>query len=100
LNENFIPNLQGLGIDMSEVWFMQDGARPHRTEQVLQLLNDHFGEKVIALDSARIMGEGIDWPTYSPDLNPCDFFLWGYLKDKVYAQKPPNSGTTRKHHSN
>jgi hypothetical protein len=62
LNENFIPNLQGLGIDMSEVWFMQDGARPHRKEQVLQLLNDHFGEKVITLESARIMGEGIDWP--------------------------------------
>jgi hypothetical protein len=34
------------------------------------------------------MGEGIDWPPYSPDLNPCDFFLWGYLKDKVYTQNP------------
>lgn len=22
---------------------------------------------------------------YSPELNPCDFFLWGALKDKVYA---------------
>ena len=25
-----------------------------------------------------------------PDLNPCDFFLWGYLKDRVYVPKPNN----------
>ena len=25
------------------------------------------------------------WP---PDLNPCDFFLWGYLKERVYEPKP------------
>jgi len=24
----------------------------------------------------------------SPDLTPCDFFLWGYLKAKVYEQRP------------
>ncbi|XP_017795069.1 PREDICTED: uncharacterized protein LOC108576567 [Habropoda laboriosa] len=24
----------------------------------------------------------------SPDLTPPDFFLWGYLKSKVYASKP------------
>ena len=29
----------------------------------------------------------IEWPARSPDLTPPDFFLWGYLKDKVYAQK-------------
>jgi hypothetical protein len=22
-------------------------------------------------------------PAYSPDLSPCDFFLFGYLKDKL-----------------
>ena len=24
------------------------------------------------------------WPARSPDLNPCEFWLWGYLKDRVY----------------
>ena len=33
-------------------------------------------------------GGGMDWPPYSPDLNPCDFFLWGYLKDRVYRGNP------------
>ncbi len=23
-----------------------------------------------------------------PDLTPCDFFLWSYIKSKVYATKP------------
>ena len=31
----------------------------------------------------------IGWPARSPDLNPCDsFFLWGYLKSKVYSYRP------------
>jgi hypothetical protein len=28
------------------------------------------------------------WPPYSPNLNPTDYFLWGYLKEKVYANNP------------
>ena len=24
----------------------------------------------------------------TPDLNLCDFFLWGYLKSKVYSNRP------------
>ena len=35
-------------------------------------------------------GDGIEWPPYSPDLNVCDFFLWGYIKDKVYKTSPQN----------
>ncbi|GBN36265.1 hypothetical protein AVEN_57767-1 [Araneus ventricosus] len=30
----------------------------------------------------------VHWPPYSPDLNPCDFFLWGHMKDLVYKKKP------------
>ena len=25
-----------------------------------------------------------EWPSNSPDLNPLDYFLWGYVKQKVY----------------
>jgi hypothetical protein len=24
------------------------------------------------------------WPTCSPNLNPCDFYLWGTVKQTVY----------------
>jgi len=30
------------------------------------------------------------WPPRSPDLSSCDFFLWGYLKGRVYTHKPRN----------
>ena len=30
----------------------------------------------------------VPWPTHSPNLSTCDFFLWGYLKSRVYTHKP------------
>ena len=35
------------------------------------------------------MGRGgpIQWPARSPDLSPLDFWLWGYLKNKVYVNE-------------
>jgi len=40
------------------------------------------------LDVISLRGD-IGWPLRSPDLTPCDFFfLWGYLKAKVYEQCP------------
>ena len=27
----------------------------------------------------------VDWTPFSTDLTPCDFFLWGHLKEKVYS---------------
>jgi len=30
----------------------------------------------------------VEWPARSPDLGPCDVFLWGYLKEKVFKHRP------------
>ena len=30
----------------------------------------------------------INWPSRSSDLTSPDFFLWGYLKERVYVNKP------------
>ena len=35
----------------------------------------------------RIISKAL-WPPRSPDLSPPDFFLWGALKGKAYANKP------------
>jgi len=32
----------------------------------------------------------IEWPARSSDLNLLDYFLWAYLKDRVYKTKPQN----------
>jgi hypothetical protein len=31
------------------------------------------------------------WPPRFPDKIPCDFFLWGYVKDQVYFPTLPAS---------
>jgi hypothetical protein len=31
------------------------------------------------------------WAARFPDLTPCDYFLWGYLKDKVFVPALPGS---------
>ncbi|GBM22767.1 hypothetical protein AVEN_196130-1 [Araneus ventricosus] len=66
-------------------WFIKNGARPHRTEKVFRFLDEYFGNRVIALDYPKFTGAGMDWPPYSPDLTPCDYFLRGALKDTVYG---------------
>ena len=30
-------------------------------------------------------------PSSSPDATPCDFFLWGYVKEQIYVPPPPAS---------
>ena len=30
------------------------------------------------------------WPPRSPDISPLDFFLWGYVKDKVFLTPVPD----------
>lgn len=87
LETEFIPVAQGLGL-IDGYWFMQDGARPHRTREVFDLLNEHFNDRVLGLEYESRFNKGLEWPPNSPDLNACDFFLWGDLKDKVYKTAP------------
>ena len=87
LEIEFIPHLQSNDL-LSDYWFMQDGARPHRTPEVFQLLNQHFGSRIKGMDYPNHFNDGIEWPPYSPNLRPCDYFLWGYLKDKVWEMNP------------
>jgi len=42
-------------------------------------LASKFGQKSLAKGK---------WPAQSPGLNPCDYFLWGYLKDRVNKPLP------------
>ncbi|GBN36732.1 hypothetical protein AVEN_26635-1 [Araneus ventricosus] len=59
---------------------MQEGAPPHIATPVKQLLNLHFGN-----DRIIIRHFPTAWPPRSSGLNPCDFLLWGYLRDVVYG---------------
>lgn len=39
--------------------------------------------------------ENLPWPPNSPDLTPCDFFLWGYVKSLVYRTQPADLAELR-----
>ncbi|KAF2348999.1 Reverse transcriptase domain [Trinorchestia longiramus] len=72
----------------SAQWFLQrnvrfvddivDGAPAHRTVAVREKLNELFGNSIITLNHR------IKWRPRSPDLTPCDFFLWGHLKMETF----------------
>lgn len=80
------------GLDMNEQWFQQDGAPPHTAHESIALLQATFGQRVISRGL-----EIAPWPGNSPDLNPCDFFLWGFLKMKVFQgrARPANLANLR-----
>jgi hypothetical protein len=82
LQEVLLPTLQRMGI-ADEVRYMQDGAPPHWSKEVRAWLDQNFYLRWIGRESAMY-----PWPPRSPDLTPCDFFLWGYVKSKVYTTQP------------
>lgn len=65
--------------DIYYAWFQQDNAPAHTAKSTLKHLEMFFGERVIS--------RGL-WPARSPDLSPSDYFLWGYLKERVYQNCP------------
>lgn len=67
---------------MEHYWFQQDGATAHTSGLSIDLLRRFFPNRLISKNG------DIDWPPRSPDSTPPDFFLWGYLKSKVYNNKP------------
>ena len=82
LREFLFRELDRLNINPNDdVWFQQDGAPAHRTNATIALLREKFGDRVISI------GSEVQWPPRSPDLSPCDSFLWGFLKQLVYNKK-------------
>ncbi|GFV20928.1 hypothetical protein TNCV_4531971 [Trichonephila clavipes] len=76
----FIPELNNH--DVQELCFQQDGATCHTARATIDLLKDTFGDRLISRFGP------VNWPPRSCDLTPLDYFLWGYVKSLVYADKP------------
>ncbi|GFW92292.1 transposable element Tc3 transposase [Trichonephila clavipes] len=76
----FIPELNSH--DVQELWFQQDQATCHTARATIDLLKDTLGDRLISRFGP------VNWPPRSCDLTPLDYFLWGYVKSLVYADKP------------
>ncbi|GFU68738.1 DDE 3 domain containing protein [Trichonephila clavipes] len=87
----FIPELNNH--DVQELWFQQDGATCHTARATIDLLKDTFGDRLISRFGP------VNWPPRSCDLTPLDYFLWGYVKSSVYADKPQTLDHLEEKHS-
>ena len=82
--------LEEIMLDQREILiFQHDGAPPHFSRQVRNILNARFPD--------RWMGRGgpIIWPARSPDLNVLDYFLWGYIKGLVEHRRDGTEAEVR-----
>ena len=57
--------------------FQQDSAPSHQARETIEYLRSQNIQFI----------PPSEWLPRSPDAAPCDFFLWGYLKNKVYKKK-------------
>lgn len=82
LLQNIVPELLE-DVDLNtlrNLWFLHDGCPAHYNRIVLEFLNNNYRDQWIG------RGGPVAWPARSPDLNPCDFCIWGHLKSEVYSQ--------------
>ena len=80
LNEFLFTNIEEEPI--GNIWFQQDDATCHAAEATLDVLRPVFKDRIISRRADVI------WPPRNCDLTPLDYYLWGALKDKCYADKP------------
>ena len=82
---NFLENdlpilLEDVALNVRRnMWYQQDGAGPHFANIVKDFLNNFYAGRWIGRAGS------INWPPRSPDLTPLDFFLWAFVKQKVYS---------------
>lgn len=85
LQEVLNPYLENMPLsNYNDVYFQQDGAPAHFATAVRSWLDVNLPNRWIGRRGP------VEWPPRSPDLTPLDFYLWGYLKSKVYASRPRN----------
>ena len=65
--------------ELRNCYFQQDGATWHTSNDSMTEIESFFDDRIISKAL---------WPPWSPFVRPPDFFLWGALKGKAYANKP------------
>lgn len=88
LQNQIVPAISNLpDIAIGEIWLQQDGCPAHNAVPVTEYLNNVFPNRVLSTSGT------ICWPPRSPDLAPNDFFLWGFIKNKVYDFREQQANT-------
>ena len=67
---------------MGNIWFQQDCATCHTAVATHDVLRPIFEYRIIRRRADVV------WPPRSCDLALLDYYLWGAVKDKCYADEP------------
>ena len=86
LQENYVAYKHTPQLKEFQPWiiFQQDGAPPHWGSHVRRFLDATFPNRWNGRDGPT------SWPPRLPDITHLDFFLWGYVKDKVFSTPVPD----------
>ena len=76
-----------LNDDSNDYIFQQDGS-PARYKDVRRYLNRNLPQRWIGR-TGKEDDALMRWPPRSPDLTPCEFFFWGFVKDTVFVPPLP-----------
>jgi hypothetical protein len=69
---NFLaPEMNRGRINQQTMWFPKDGVTAHTARASMSVKQEMFPGYVISQRG------DLSWPARSPDLNVCDYFLWG-----------------------
>jgi len=82
LDEDVLPVVEEFDGFDEDLVFQQDGAPPHFGG--LEWLGENFPDRWMGRGTRRHPAP-FPWPPRSPDLTWMDFFLWGYLKQRLYT---------------
>jgi hypothetical protein len=80
-DEFLLPELRRRDSDLVTIWFQKDGATAHTARQAMNTLRPVFEHRIISRYGDT---------SGSVRLPHCVFFLWGYLKSKMFHTRPAN----------
>lgn len=86
LQEWLFPQLEG---EPENFIWQQDGAPPHWYLFVREWLNVQVPDRWIGRNGENDRAL-FRWPPRSPNITPFDFFLWCFIKDRVFVPPLPN----------
>jgi hypothetical protein len=78
------PTVTGINyLDVLRLWLIPQLQEDSEDFILTHLLTSMLIFPVVGLGALLTMTPLLTWPPRSPDLTHCDFFLWGYMNDRV-----------------